>query len=70
MFVSIEGITLVFTSIYMFLNASKALDRIDYGKYFVKLQKGGVSTYLIRILHFGIKLCELDGVGVHAPFLL
>lgn len=37
-----------------FLYASKAFDRINHTKLFIKLQERGVSPYLIRILHFGI----------------
>ena len=35
-----------------FLDASRAFDRINHGKLFIKLKERGVPSYLIRILHF------------------
>ena len=52
------------------LDASKAFDRINNGKLFIKLQERGVPAYLIRILHYWYKACKLDGAKQYQPHSL
>ena len=54
-----------------FLDASKAFDRINNGKLFVKLQERGVPPYLIRTLQFWYTQQTMQirwGSSLSAPF--
>uniref|UniRef100_A0A8C6PWR0 Reverse transcriptase domain-containing protein n=1 Tax=Nothobranchius furzeri TaxID=105023 RepID=A0A8C6PWR0_NOTFU len=60
------------TSVFMcFLDASKAFDRVNHQKLFIKLQNRGVPSYLVRILHFWYshQLMQVKwGTEVSEPF--
>uniref|UniRef100_A0A8C6PLS6 Reverse transcriptase domain-containing protein n=1 Tax=Nothobranchius furzeri TaxID=105023 RepID=A0A8C6PLS6_NOTFU len=60
------------TSVFMcFLDASKAFDRVNHQKLFIKLQNRGVPSYLVRILHFWYshQLIQVKwGTEVSEPF--